>query len=471
MDSQKNDIAVINGRVVNSHSITAADVLISDGCITAIAPPGAECNAGRVIDAAGNYILPGIIDAHLHPVYADRIDTLSRAAVCEGVTTLIPYIGAVKAWGQSGGLIAAVESFIAEGESTSLVDFSLHCTLLQDDMADIEKTIPQMIERGIISFKAFMAYAKRGMKLNDDELLRLMNTVAQHGGLMAAHAENGDIIDFMEEKLIRQGQQTPQFYPQSHPNLSEAEAVFRLLTLAQTASCPIYVPHISTAETLEVLALFEKWQSAEFYVETCPHYLTLTEGVMAQRGTLAKMAPPLRRQPDIDALWQAVADGRIQVIGSDAAGSNTAANEPLRDKIFSAPNGIPGLETLLKVVYQAGVNDDRITLPQMVAQLSENPAKIFGLYPRKGILEPGADADLVIFDPGLEYIIGDTHPELNVDFGLYAGRQGQGEPILTMQRGTILFENNQIKSLSGRGKYLTATRDTAVSQSALVSGS
>jgi dihydropyrimidinase len=318
-----------------------------------------------------------------------------------------------------------------------------------------------MVERGIISFKAFMAYAKRGMKLNDDELLRLMSVVARHGGLMAAHAENGDIIDFMEEKLIGQDRQTPEFYPQSHPNLSEAEAVFRLLTLAQTAACPIYVPHISTAETLEVLALFQKWQAVEFYVETCPHYLTLTEEVMAQRGTIAKMAPPLRRQADIDALWSAVADGRIQVIGSDAAGSDTAANEPLGDRVFSAPNGIPGTETLLKVTYGAGVNDDRITLPQLVALLSENPAKIFGLYPRKGILQPGADADLVIFDPNLEYTIGDKHPELKVDFSLYAGRQGHGAPILTMQRGAILFEDNQIQASGGQGEYLPAKLDTA----------
>jgi len=462
MDSQKIDIAVVNGRVVDSQSITAADVLISDGRITAWVPPGTQQAAGRIIDAAGKYVLPGIIDAHLHPVYADRIDTLSRAAACEGVTTLIPYIGAVKAWGQSGGLMGAIENFIAEGESNSLVDFSLHCTLMQDDMEKIEEIIPQMIARGIFSFKAFMAYAKRGMKLEDGQLLCLMNVVGRHGGLMAAHAENGDIIDFMEERLIGQGQQTPEFYPRSHPNLSEAEAIFRLLTLAQTASCPIYVPHISTAETLEVLALFERWKTVEFYVETCPHYLTLTEEVMARRGTIAKMAPPLRRQPDIEALWQAVAEGRIQVIGSDAAGSNMAANEPLGDKVFSAPNGIPGVETLLKIVYQAGVGDDRISLPQMVAQLAENPAKIFGLYPRKGNLQPGADADLVIFDPNLEYIITDTHPELNVDFSLYAGRQGRGAPILTMQRGTILFEDNQIKAQPGQGQYLPAARDTGV---------
>ncbi len=465
MDTRKCDIAIINGKVVSGQAVNNADVFINDGLIVAVAPPGDQYKAGRIIDAAGKFILPGIIDAHLHPVYADRIDTLSRAAVCEGITTLIPYIGAVKAWGQSGGLIGAIEDFIAEGESASLVDFSLHCTLMQDDMADIEKTIPKMIERGIISFKAFMAYAKRGMKLEDGELLRLMIVVAQHGGLMAAHAENGDIIDYMEEKLIGQGQQTPDYYPSSHPNLSEAEAVFRLLTLAQTAKCPIYVPHISTAETLDVLALFEKWKAAEFYVETCPHYLTLTEAVMAQRGTIAKMAPPLRRQADIDALWQAMADGRIHVIGSDAAGSDIAANEPLHDKIFSAPNGIPGLETMVKMVYQAGVNDERITLPQLVAQLSENPAKIFGLYPRKGALQPGSDADLVIFDPNLDYIINDSHPELKVDFGLYAGRHGQGSPILTMQRGAILFEDNRIKAQAGQGKYLPATRDAAIYRS------
>ena len=144
------------------------------------------------------------------------------------------------------------------------------------------------------------------MKLEDGELLRLMGIVGQHGGLMAAHAENGDIIDFMEEKLINQGKEAPKYYPGSHPNLSEAEAIFRLLTLAQTAECPIYVPHISTAETLEVLDLFNKWQAVPFYVETCPHYLSLTGDELARRGSIAKMAPPLRRQADIDALWDAV---------------------------------------------------------------------------------------------------------------------------------------------------------------------
>ena len=463
MVSQKFDIAIINGKVVDSQSVTAADILIDAGRITAIVCPGGPVHANRIIDAAGNFVLPGIIDAHLHPVYADRIDTLSRAAVCEGVTTLIPYIGAVKAWGQSGGLIAAVENFIAEGESTSLVDFSLHCTLMQDDLADIDQIVPRMVTKGITSFKAFMAYAKRGMKLSDSELLHLMKVVARHGGLMAAHAENGDIIDFMEEELIGRGQQSPEYYPRSHPNLSEAEAVFRLLTLARTAGCPVYIPHISTAETLEVLALFEKWKDIPFYVETCPHYLTLTEEVMAHRGTLAKMAPPLRTQADLDALWRAVSQGRIQVIGSDTAGSDTAANEPLWDNVFSAPNGIPGVETLLKIVHQAGVNDGRITLPQLVAQLSENPARIFGLYPRKGSLRPGADADLVIFDPDMEYIIGETHSELNVDYSLYAGRRGKGAPVLTMQRGEILFEDNQIKAVAGQGEYLPATSPAAVS--------
>ncbi len=452
----KNDIAIINGKVVDSRSAKFSDVLIRNGHIAELIPPGSVIEADRIIDAGGNYVVPGIIDAHLHPVYADRIDTLSRAAVREGVTTLIPYIGAVKAWGQGGGLVGAIDQFIAEGESASLVDFSLHCTLMQADLPDIEETIPKMIERGVISFKAFMAYAKRGMKLEDHELLRLMSVVGRHGGLMAAHAENGDIIDFMEEKLVGQGKEAPEFYPGSHPNLSEAEAVFRLLTLAQTADCPIYVPHISTTETLEVLDLFTKWQAVEFYVETCPHYLSLTEAALARHGSIAKMAPPLRRQVDIDALWQAVADGRVQVIGSDAAGSDTAANAPLYDKIFNAPNGIPGVESLFKIIYEEGVNGGRITLPQLVARLCENPAKIFGLYPRKGVLRPGSDADIVILNPNRKYTITDSHPDLKVDFSLYAGRRGRGAPVLTMQRGAVLFENDEIKGRPGHGIYLPA---------------
>lgn len=458
MTSGPIDLAVTNGLIVNSQEVALGDVLIKDGLVAGVAPPGSSSQAQRKLDAEGKYVLPGIIDAHLHPVYADRMDTLSAAAAREGVTTLIPYVGAVKAWGQEGGLVQALDDFIAEGQRDSMVDFSLHCTLMQADVADASHTIPQLIERGITSFKGFMAYAKRGMKLEDSEILKLMSIIGRHGGLFAAHAENGDIIDYLEELFIAQGKETPEYYPLSHPNTSEAEAIFRLLTLAQAADCPVYIPHISTAEALEVLKLFKAWGSPKFHSETCPHYLCLTSELMTKYGSLAKMAPPLRSQADNEALWQAVAQGLIDVVASDHAGSSSQKNQPLRDEIFSAPNGIPGTESLFKTVYQHGVNEGRLTLPSLVRVLCQNPARVFGLYPQKGALIPGADADLIILDPAAPFTLPAQHQDLQVDYSLYEGHQGLGEVTLTMQRGEVIFAEGELRARPGQGDFLAAKR-------------
>ena len=452
------DLALVNGLIVSGRGISHGDLLIKDGKVAGTVPAGQAPQAARVIDAGGAYVLPGIIDAHLHPVYADRMETLSRAAAREGVTTLIPYVGAVKAWGQEGGLVESLDAFIAEGERDSMVDFSLHCTMLQADMADAASTVPALIERGITSFKGFMAYKKRGMKLEDREILGLMGIIAKHGGLFAAHAENGDIIDYMEDYFVGRGEEAPRFYPPSHPNISEAEAIFRLLSLAQVAGCRIYIPHISTAEALEVLELFKKWGKPRFYSETCPHYLCLTDELMTKYGSIAKMSPPLRKKADNEALWRAVADGRIEVLASDHAGSHSDKNQPIWEHIFNAPNGIPGTETLFKAAMQHGVNQGRITLPRLVKVLAENPARIFGLYPQKGNLEPGADADLIILDTAADFEVPKQHPELKVDYSIYEGMRGSGVPRLTMQRGRVLYADGEIIGSAGQGGFLAADK-------------
>ena len=456
MPADKYDLAVINGLMVNGEDVSRGDVMIADGKVAGGIPPGSDFQAERVIDAGGKYVLPGIIDAHLHPVYADRMDTLSRAAAREGVTTLIPYVGTVKAWGQEGGLVESLDAFIKEGEETSLVDFSLHCTIMQENMKDIAAIVPALVARGITSFKGFMAYAKRGMKLDDRELLDLMGVIAGHGGLFAAHAENGDVIDYLEDRCIARGQETPEYYPPTHPGICEAEAVFRLLSLAKVAGCPVYVPHISSALTLDVLELFYEYGSPLFYAETCPHYLCLNDGLMKKYGSLAKMSPPLRDGEDNEALWQAVADGLIQVVASDHAAGAKAKNEPVWDKVFQAPNGIPGMETMLKAVYGQGVNRGLLTMPGLVRALCENPARIFGLYPRKGVLVDGSDADLVIFDPAIPYEVAATHPDLNIEYSIFEGMKGLGAPMVTISRGEVIYENNEVRGEAGRGEFLAA---------------
>jgi dihydropyrimidinase len=451
------ETAVVNGLVVSSQGLTARDVYIAGEKITALAPRGGGPSADTVIDAAGKLILPGIIDVHLHPVYIDRIETLSAAAACEGVTTLIPYVGAVTSWGWSGGLLAAADAFLAEAARDSVVDFSLHGVVLRGDMPRVGRLIPELMERGIHSFKIFMAYPKRGMMLADAEILEVMELVQAHGGVLATHAENGAVVDYMEDRCRALGKERPEHYPPSHPNQCEAEAVFRVLSMAGISGCPIYLPHITTAESLAVIRLFKQWQTVEFYSETCTHYLVLDQSEMKRRGSLVKMAPPLRRRADVDALWSAVDAGLIDVIASDTAGSSLEKNQPLWDKIFDAPYGVPGVETLLAMIYQEGVNRGRLTLPRLVETLCENPARIFGLYPRKGVLAPGSDADLVIFDPAREAIIPAGHPQLNIEYGLYEGRCCLGKAGLVMQRGAIISREGQLAGCRGQGRFVPAS--------------
>ncbi len=448
------DIAVKGGVLVNSKGMKREDIFIKDGLVDCIERSESTRSAQRVIDATGKFILPGIIDAHLHPVYADRIDTLSQSAAFGGITTLIPFIGAVKAWGKAGGLFDAVKDFIEEGQKTSIVDFGIHCTLMRDDMETVDTVIPKLVELGVVSFKAFMAFSKRGMMLKDEELMKVMAIINQTHALFAVHAESGTIVDYLEDKFISQGYLGPEFYHPSHPNMVETEAVFRIITLARMMKCPLYLPHLSAWETLEVVRLFKGWGETNLFTETCSHYLTLTDEEMKKRGSLAKVGPPLREKKDVEEMWGGVKQGLIDVIASDAAGYTVKGKEPIWGDIFKAPSGLPGVETMFTVVYDEGVNKGKITLPELVKLTCENPAKIFGLYPKKGILKEGSDADLVIFDPTLSYTIKAEKQHLKADYSMYEGRECLGGPVLVMQRGKILVENGKLMAESGQGKYL-----------------
>ena len=454
MTAEMADIAVKGGILVSSKGMKPGDIFIKDGLIDSIEPAGSAKLASRVIDASGKFVLPGIIDAHNHPVYADRIDTLSQSAAYGGITTLIPYIGAIKAWGKTGGLYDAVKDFIEEGKKTSVTDFAIHCSVVASDMETAATVIPKVIELGVVSFKAFMAYAKRGMMLKDEELMKLMEIIAQNKGLFAVHAENGTILDYLEDRFIAQGNLGPEFYGPSHPDIAEAEAIFRILTLAKVMGCPFYLPHISAWESLEVVRLFKEWGEPKLFVETCTHYLTLTDEEMQKRGSLGKVGPALREERDIEALWAAVQEGLIDVISSDAAGHTIEAKKPIREDVFKACSGLPGAESMFTVAYDEGVNKGRITLPLLVKLTCENPARIFGLYPKKGVLAEDSDADVVIFDPTISHTIKAENQHSKADYSIYEGRECLGAPVLVMQRGKVIVEDGELKAEPGQGKYL-----------------
>ena len=457
MSKERADIKIIGGLVVTGREMQRVDILIKDGVIQTLGQPESVQEGNKLIDASGQLVLPGIIDAHLHPVYSDRIDTLSRGAAYGGITTLIPFIGAIKAWGKGGDLYDAVEDFIAEGERDSIVDFGLHCSLCHDDMETIADVLPKIVQRGVNSFKAFMAYSKRGMMLSDTELMTVMELIAENRALFAVHAESGAILDFLEDKYIAEGKLSPENYYITHPNIAEAEAVFRVLSLAQVMKCPMYLPHLSAWQALDVVRMFKRWDAPKpLFTETCVHYLTLTDEEMSRMGSLAKVGPPLRLKKDIEHMWQAVAEGLIDVVATDTAGHLVEKKEPRFEDVFKAPSGLPGIETLLTVMYHEGVNKGRITIPRLIKVLCENPARIFGLYPRKGTIQEGADADLVIFDPTRKHVLTGAMPHTKVDYSMFEGRECLGAPTIVMQRGEIIVQDGDIKAEPGRGRFLPA---------------
>jgi dihydropyrimidinase len=451
------DIHVKGGVLVDSKRLQLGDVFIKDGLVDSIERPGSGKTAKRTIDATGKLVLPGIVEAHLHPVYADRLDTLSKAAVMGGITTFIPYIGAVKAWGVEGNLWDAVNYFIDEGVKDSVIDFGLHCSLVAGDLDALDGLIPRICDRGVRSFKGFMAYRKRGMYLPDSDILRILATLKDNGGLFCVHAENGDLCDFLEDRFIAEGKTGPEYYAPSRPGITEAEAVFRILSFAKVLDCPLYVVHVSTSEALEVIELYRKWGDNPIYAETCTHYLTLTNEEMLKLGSLAKVSPPLRDERHIDALWQGIIDGKIDVIGADTAGHLIDSKEPRFGDVFAAPAGLPGQETMFTVTYDEGVNRRSVSLCRLVELMAEKPAKIFGLYPRKGVLQQGSDGDVLIFDPMKEHTIKAANRVTKSDYSMFEDRSVLGAPELVIQRGEILLEDGELKATKGRARFLEAS--------------
>ena len=228
----------------------------------------------------------------------------------------------------------------------------------------------------------------------------------------------------------------------------------RVLSLARAAGCPMYIPHITAWEVLDVVRMVQGWGGQRIFAETCTHYLTLTDAEMTRRGSLAKVGPPLRGERDVEAMWEALNDGLIDVVGSDSGGVMVAKKEPLFDEVFKAPFGFPGLSTMFSVAYDEGINKGRTSLPDLVRVMAERPARIFGLYPQKGVLEPGSDADVVVFDPTVAHTVRAENQHLNIDYTMFEGRECVGAPVAVVQRGAVLLEDGALKAKPGQGKFL-----------------
>ncbi len=441
MMSGKYDLIIKDGLVVGSSSITRQDVGVKDGKVLDVSTDLSEGDATEVIEASGKYVLPGMIDVHVHPVYVDRISDCSLLGAFGGITTIIHY-----AYAHPGkGLADTVRKFIDEGKETSYTDFAMHGAMFdpENQIQDIEHCVGM----GVTSFKMFMTYAKLGWMTDDYYLAKAMDVIGQLGGLAMVHAEDGLSIDYLEDKYRDQPQK--EVFLKVRPDVLEADAVFRAISLAEVMDCPLYIVHVSAARTLDPI-----WAAREdgqlVYAETCPQYLCLTDQLLQEKGPLAKIGPPLRNVQDNEALWEALKTGLIDVIASDHA----PKNKKIDDDFFEAPFGSPSTETMFSATYQKGINEGRLDLCTLSRALSETPAKIFGLYPQKGTIAQGSDADLVIFDPTRRHTITQTNQHSNAPYTLYEGWECMGAPDLVIQKGMVIVDGEEFKGEKEKGQFL-----------------
>ena len=485
MASDRADVLVKGGLMVSGLGITRSDVLISDGVIGEVGPQLSDRQATRTIDATGKYVLPGGIDSHAHPIYGDKMDTYSISAAFGGVTTVVAFIGSEthrheqydNTWGVKKYNPDIVKGFIAYAQEASYTDFAVHGLITIRDKDTIDTVIPDLVGLGVISFKMFMTWnpwdlasATNLLSIPDDLVMRVMDLASRHGGMVAIHAENGTCKSYLERTFRSDGKVSRKHYLDSAPNILESEAANRAATMALVTGSPLYLVHLSTQEVLPIIE-YHREKGLSIYGETCPHYLTLTNDDLLARGYTLKVAPPLRRKDDVQAMWTGLSGGALSTIGSDFTGYTRTlkltgrlegvAVEPKagQENIFDIAAGLSTLEFMMPVVWTHGVNTGRITLPRFVQVFCENPAKIFGMYPRKGSLQPGSDADITVWDPMKSHVVDAEHSVS--DLGTFKGMELLGMPVLTMVRGQVVVEDGELVGTQGAAKYIPRDPNSA----------
>jgi dihydropyrimidinase len=455
-------ILIRQGNIVTAEHDLRGDVLIIEGKIAAVGEVLEKPDLGtRVIDASGAYVFPGGVDPHVHMELpspagfsSDDFESGSRAALSGGTTAIIDFV--TPARGQS--LLSALQER-KEAARTSVCDFGLHMSITDWN----ERTSPEMsfcTEEGISSFKVYMAY-KETIGLEDRQILSVMEAAAKQGALVAVHCENGEAIAFLQRKLIAQGNGGPRYHPVSRPPEVEGEAVGRAILLARVTGCRLYLVHVSTRDALgEIFKAREAGQTV--MAETCPHYLLLDEETYTHPGPAGAayvMSPPLRSAAHRKALWEGLRSGALQTVATDHCPFNLKGQKDLGLTDFTRiPNGIAGVEDRLSLLFTYGVLEGRISIRQFVSLTATAPAKIFGLYPRKGTIAAGSDADLVIWDPRAEGVISAQTHKQRCDTNVYEGFRIQGRPRIVIQRGRLAYEDGQVVLERGAGKYLARGR-------------
>lgn len=456
------DLVIRNGTLVTANDTQKADIAVKKGKIAKLGfLENFDCGE-KEIDAKGKIVIPGLIDPHVHIAHPFREDiskddfySATKSAVYGGNTSIIDF--AIQ-WDKNLNLDQSIQKRKNEAKGNSVIDYSFHATPTKSNEETI-KEVQSAYKHGITSFKAYMIYRKQGRMVDDAILFGLLQKNLEYGGILGVHAENIAMAEYNEAVYVKQGLEEAKYFPEIKPNIVEAESINRVVFFNSWLKSRLYIFHLSTHEGLQIIRNAHK-EGNKVFCETCTHYLTLNKDVYSREdGYNYICSPPLRGQSDIDSLWTGIKDGTISVVSTDHCGFGKKQKASGKGKFADTPHGLPGIEVRLPLMYTEGVMKKRISINKMVEVLSTNPAKIFNMYPKKGSLNIGSDADLVIIDTDKEMMLSNSKLHSPVDWTPYEGMKLSGYAYATISKGEILMQDGEFYGEKGYGQFIARTVD------------
>ncbi|MBB6146144.1 dihydropyrimidinase [Silvibacterium bohemicum] len=451
-------LLIRNGTVITADETLSADVLVEDGTIREVRS-GIASQGHTAVDASGLYVLPGGIDAHTHldmpfggTTSADDFETGTRAAAIGGTTTIVDF--AIQAKGTK--MRSALDTWWNKAEGKACIDYGLHMIVTDLGTSGLED-MDDMVREGVASFKLFMAYPNVLM-VDDATIFKALQQTSKNGALICMHAENGSVIDVIVQQALAEGKTAPVYHALTRPTIAEAEAVQRAIAMAEIAGAPMYIVHLSSEDALNQVREARD-RGVPAFAETCPQYLLLSiedqmPGVSFEEAKYV-FTPPLREKKNQPMLWDGLKHDHLQVVSTDHCPFCFEDQKSLgKDDFTKIPNGGPGIENRLQLIHHHGVNSGRLTLNRFVEITSTAPARIFGMYPKKGTIAVGSDADLVLWDPSAEHTISAATHNMRCDYSMFEGFRVRGNAKQVYSRGELIVENGKYLGKIGRGNYL-----------------
>lgn len=446
-----------NGRIITAEQNYLADIFIEKDKITTIGSQ-LKSHADITIDAKDKYVIPGGIDVHTHldmpfggTTSSDDFESGTKAAAYGGTTSLIDF--AIQPKG--GSMREGLETWMAKAEGKATIDYGFHMIIV--DLPDERLSeMDDMVKEGVTSFKLFLAYP--GVLMVDDSTIyKAMQQTKKNGALICMHAENGMAIDIIVQQMVSEKKLAPKYHAYSRPAAAEGESTNRAIALAEMAGTPVYIVHLTCNDALTKIAEARD-RGLPAYAETCPQYLYLSIDDISKpgfEGAKYVFSPPVREKWHQEKLWAGLQQNDLQVVSTDHCPFNFKGQKELgKDDFTKIPNGGPGLENRIQLMYQGGVNEGRLSLNRWVELCSTNPAKIFGMYPRKGTIAVGSDADIVIWDPNYEHNLSAASHHMHVDYSMFEGMKIKGNAETVLSRGEVIVSKNKFMGSTGRGNFL-----------------